>query len=78
MLSPEYGAMITNLRGYMTNPAAPEFAAKSGKFDSATVKKIADIDAGVKTKFRSGGTWQARWPSNIEAYEEQWQRFKAA
>jgi hypothetical protein len=32
----------------------------------------------VKTKFRSGGTWQARWPTNIEAYEEQWQRFKAA
>jgi spermidine/putrescine-binding protein len=78
MLSPEYGAVITNLRGYMTNPAAPEFASKSGKFDPATAKKIADIDAGVKTKFQSGGTWQARWPSNIEAYEEEWQRFKAA
>lgn len=78
MLSPEYGAMITNLRGYMTNPTAPEFAAKSGKFDAATVKKIADIDAGVKTKFQSGGTWQTRWPTNIEAYEEQWQRFKAS
>lgn len=78
MLSPEYGAVITNLRGYMTNPAAPEFASKSGKFDPATAKKIAEIDAGVKTKFQAGGTWQARWPSNIEAYEEEWQRFKAA
>jgi spermidine/putrescine-binding protein len=78
MLSPEYGAMITNLRGYMTNPDAPEFASKSSKFDPATAKKIADIDAGVKTKFQSGGTWQARWPTNIETYEEEWQRFKAA
>jgi spermidine/putrescine-binding protein len=78
MLSPEYGAMITNLRGYMTNPGAPGFAAKSGKFDPSTAKKIEAIDAGVKAKFESGGTWQSRWPTNIEAYEEEWQRFKAA
>lgn len=76
MLSPEYGAMITNLRGYMTNPKAPEFAA--GKFDAETAKKVAAIDAGVKKKFEAGGTWQARWPKNIEAYEEEWQRFKSA
>ncbi|WP_342641475.1 ABC transporter substrate-binding protein [Rhodoligotrophos ferricapiens] len=78
MLSPEYGAMITSLRGYMTNPDAPAFAAKSDKFDAATAKRIAEIDAGVKQKFEAGGTWQARWPTNIETYEEEWQRFKAA
>jgi hypothetical protein len=78
MLSPEYGAVITSLRGYMTNPGAPAYAAKSPKFDKATAQKVADIDAGVKKKFESGGTWQARWPTNIETYEEQWQRFKAA
>jgi len=79
MLSPEYGAAITNLRGYMTNPGAPEYAAKSGKYDEATAKKIAEIDAGVKAKFTApGGTWQARWPTNVEAYEEEWQRFKAS
>lgn len=78
MLSPEYGAAITALRGYMTNPKAPEYAASSGKFDADTAKKVADIDAGVKKKFESGGTWQARWPTNIEAYEEEWQRFKAS
>jgi spermidine/putrescine-binding protein len=78
MLSPQYGAMITNLRGYMTNPGAPEFAAKSGKFDPAGAKKIEAIDAGVKAKFESGGTWQSRWPTNVEAYEEEWQRFKSA
>ncbi|SDR59970.1 Spermidine/putrescine-binding protein [Rhizobiales bacterium GAS191] len=78
MLSPEYGAMITNLRGYMTNPAAPDFASKSTKFDAATAKKIAAIDAGVKVKFQAGGSWQTRWPTNITSYEEEWQRFKAA
>jgi spermidine/putrescine-binding protein len=78
MLGPQYGATITGLRGYMTNPGAPEYAAKSGKFDAAAAKKIADIDAGVKAKFQAGGTWQARWPSNITSYEEEWQRFKAA
>jgi len=78
MLSPQYGAMITNLRGYMTNPGGAEFAVKSGKFDPATAKKIEAVDAGVKAKFENGGTWQSRWPTNVEAYEEEWQRFKAA
>jgi spermidine/putrescine-binding protein len=78
MLSPEYGAVITSMRGYMTNPGAPAYAAHSSKFDKATAQKVAEIDAGVKKKFESGGTWQARWPTNIETYEEQWQRFKAA
>jgi spermidine/putrescine-binding protein len=78
MLSPGYGAQITNLRGYMTNPGAADYAATSGKFDEATAKRIAEIAAGVKAKFEAGGTWQARWPDAIETYEEEWQRFKAA
>jgi putative spermidine/putrescine transport system substrate-binding protein len=78
MLGPEYGATITNLRGYMTNPEAPAFAAASEKFDEAAKKRVAQIDAGVKTKFETSGTWQTRWPTNITAYEEEWQRFKSA
>jgi spermidine/putrescine-binding protein len=78
MLGPEYGAIITNLRGYMTNPEAPAFAAASSIFDEAAKRRVAQIDAGVKAKFEAGGTWQTRWPTNINVYEEEWQRFKSA
>ncbi|MGF1528626.1 MAG: PotD/PotF family extracellular solute-binding protein [Candidatus Competibacterales bacterium] len=78
MLGPAYGAAITGLRGYMTNPGAPAFAAADDAYDTAAAERIAAIDAGVKAKFRAGGTWQNRWPTHVEAYEEEWQRFKAA
>lgn len=78
MLGPWYGATITNLRGYMTNPQAPEFAKSSDSFDAETAERIGAIDAGVKEKFAFGGTWQNRWPTEVELYEEEWQRFKAA
>jgi putative spermidine/putrescine transport system substrate-binding protein len=78
MLGPEYGAIITNLRGYMTNPESPAFAAASDTFDEGAKKRVAQIDAGVKAKFEANGTWQTRWPTNINAYEEEWQRFKSA
>jgi hypothetical protein len=32
----------------------------------------------VKRKFELGGTWQNRWPTHVDVYEEEWQRFKAA
>lgn len=78
MLGPWYGATITQSRGYMTNPQAAEFAAKSDLFDAEAAKRIAAIDAGVKERFAFGGTWQNRWPTQVDLYEEEWQRFKAA
>jgi hypothetical protein len=32
----------------------------------------------VQKKFEQGGTWQNRWPTHVDVYEEEWQRFKAA
>ena len=79
MLGPWYGATITGLRGYMTNPAAPGYAAENtDEFSPQAAEKIAAIDAGVKARFAVGGTWQNRWPTQVDLYEEEWQRFKAA
>jgi putative spermidine/putrescine transport system substrate-binding protein len=79
MLGPWYGARITLLRGYMTNPEAPAYAkAHPDEFTLEEAERIAAIDAGVKAKFELGGTWQNRWPTHVDAYEEEWQRFKAA
>ncbi len=79
MLGGWYGAKITLLRGYMTNPQAPDYAkAHPDEFSEEEARRIAEITEGVKAKFQKGGTWQNRWPTNVDAYEEQWQRFKAA
>ena len=79
MLSPWYGATITGLRGYLTNPAAAEFAsANPDLFAADQAQRIADISKGVQDRYAVGGTWQNRWPTNVDLYEEEWQRFKAA
>jgi spermidine/putrescine-binding protein len=78
MLGPWYGATITQSRGYMTNPQAVDFAKESGLFDDEAARRIAAIDAGVKDRFAYGGTWQNRWPTEVDFYEEEWQRFKAS
>jgi putative spermidine/putrescine transport system substrate-binding protein len=79
MLGPWYGAKITLLRGYMTNPMAPEYAKEHGdEFSPQEAERIAEITEGVRQKFEKGGTWQNRWPTHVDAYEEQWQRFKSA
>jgi putative spermidine/putrescine transport system substrate-binding protein len=79
MLGGWYGAKITELRGYMTNPQGPGYAKDhADEFPADKAKRIAEIDAGVKKKFEKGGTWQQRWPTNVEAYEAEWARFKAA
>ena len=31
-----------------------------------------------KSSLVKGGTWQNRWPTNVELYESEWARFKAA
>jgi putative spermidine/putrescine transport system substrate-binding protein len=79
MLGPWYGAKITLLRGYMTNPAAPAYAkAHPDEFSAEEAAKVAQITAGVQKKFEQGGTWQNRWPTHVDVYEEEWQRFKSA
>jgi len=79
MLGPWYGAKITGLRGYMTNPQGPAYAkAHPDEFTAEEVEKVAAIDANVKRKFEKGGTWQNRWPTHVELYESEWARFKAA
>ena len=79
ILGPWYGAKITSMRGYMTNPQAPAYAAvHPAEFSAAESQKINDISNGVKRKFDQGGTWQNRWPKHVEVYESEWARFKAA
>lgn len=79
MLGGWYGAKITELRGYMTNPQAPAYAgAHPDQFTAAQAKKIAAITANVRHKFEQGGTWQNRWPTHVDEYEAEWARFKAA
>jgi putative spermidine/putrescine transport system substrate-binding protein len=79
MLGGWYGAKITGLRGYMTNPQAPEYAkSNSAEFSAEEAKKVEEITANVRRKFQQGGTWQNRWPTEVEFYESEWARFKAA
>lgn len=79
MLGGWYGAKIALLRGYMTNPLAPDYAAHHPQeFTAAEAKKVAEITANVQHKFDQGGTWQNRWPTHVDTYESEWARFKAA
>jgi spermidine/putrescine-binding protein len=79
MLGGWYGAKITLLRGYMTNPqAAPYAKANPKEFSPKEAEEVAAIENNVRGKFRAGGTWQNRWPTHVEAYEAEWARFKAA
>lgn len=79
MLGGWYGAKITLLRGYMTNPLAADYATKNSKeFTVEEALRVKEITDGVKAKFEKGGTWQNRWPTHVDVYEEEWQRFKAA
>lgn len=79
MLGGWYGAKITNLRGYMTNPQAAEYAASNpAEFPAQEADRVAEITANVQRKFQKGGTWQNRWPTHVEVYEAEWARFKAS
>lgn len=70
-----YGATITKQTGYMTNPAAIEYAEESDEFDA---DEIREIHEGVSERFEVGGSWQQRWPDEREVYEEQWERLRSA
>lgn len=70
-----YGATITQQTGYMTNPAAIDYAEQSDSFDA---DEIRDVHEGVQERFEVGGSWQQRWPDEREAYEEQWERLRLA
>ena len=79
MLGGWYGATITNLRGYMTNTDAPDYAkAHPEEFTPEEAAKVESITANVRRKFAQGGTWQNRWPTAVDAYEAEWSRFKSA
>jgi len=79
MLGGWYGAKITVMRGYMTNTDAPDYAkAHADEFPADMAKKVADITQNVRRKFAKGGTWQNRWPTQVDVYESEWSRFKAA
>ena len=79
MLDGWYGAKISLLRGYMTNPAAIAYAKANAKdFSAAEAQEVVAINQNVEQKFRLGGTWQNRWPTHVETYESEWARFKAA
>lgn len=79
LLGPWYGAKISLTRRYMTNSQAVPYAkATPADFKPEEAEKIAAIDAGVKNKYKQGGTWQNRWPTAVETYESEWARFKAA
>lgn len=79
MLGGWYGAKIALLRGYMTNSNAIDYAkAHPKQFSKKQAEEIEKIIIGVQKKFDQGGSWQQRWPKHIDAYQQQWERFKAA
>lgn len=79
MLGGWYGAKITLMRGYLTNPLAAQYAADNpDQFSAEEAARVREISEGVQAKFEKGGTWQNRWPTHVDAYEEEWQRFKSA
>jgi spermidine/putrescine-binding protein len=74
-----YGATITLKQGYMTNPQAVGYAEDHpDEFSADDAKRIRDITERVQKKFEQGGTWQNRWPDNVETYQSEWARFTAA
>jgi spermidine/putrescine-binding protein len=79
MLGPWYGATISLLRGYLTSPMAAEYAkTHPEEFTAEQAAEVAKIHAIVHSKFELDGTWQQRWPTHVEVYEEEWARFRAA
>jgi putative spermidine/putrescine transport system substrate-binding protein len=62
----------------MTNANALEYASShTDEFRAGEVAQIADIAQTTRRKFAQGGTWQNRWPSRVEVYENEWARFKS-
>ena len=79
MLGPWYGATISLLRGYLTNPMAAEYAkTHPDEFTAEQAAEVEKIHGIVHSKFELDGTWQQRWPTHVEVYEEEWARFRAA
>ena len=56
MLGGWYGAKITNMRGYMTNTDAPDYAKAHGdEFKGDEAAKVTSITENVRKKFAKGG-----------------------
>jgi putative spermidine/putrescine transport system substrate-binding protein len=78
MLGGWYGAKITLIRGYMTHSNALDYVSShANEFRVGDAQHIADIAQNTRRKFAKGGTWQNRWPSQIDIYEAEWARFKS-
>jgi putative spermidine/putrescine transport system substrate-binding protein len=78
MLDGWYGAKITVIRGYMTNSRSLDYASShADEFQAGGAKRIMDIAQKTRRKFTKGGTWQNRWPSRVDVYEAEWERFKS-
>ena len=74
-----YGATITLKQGYLTNPDAVTYAEQhTDEFSADDLAKIKEISERVKQKFDAGGTWQNRWPDEVETYQSEWARFTAS
>jgi len=57
----------------------PEQAkAHADEFPADQAQKVSDITENVRRKFAQGGTWQNRWPTQVDVYEAEWARFKSA
>ena len=79
LLDDWYSATISLIHGYLTSPGAAEYArSHPGEFTSEQAEKVEQIHANVKSKFEMPGTWQQRWPTHVDVYEEEWARFRAA
>ena len=79
LLDDWYSAKISLIHGYLTSPGAAEYArTHPSEFTSDQAEKVEQIHANVKSKFEMPGTWQQRWPTHVEVYEEEWARFRAA
>jgi putative spermidine/putrescine transport system substrate-binding protein len=77
-LSGEFGAQVVSQSGYVSaSPAAQDYAQEnSDRFDVDFIQqRYDDILLG---KLEEGGYWTNRTPDNVDAYEQEWQRFKSA
>jgi hypothetical protein len=62
----------------MTNSRSLDYASShADEFQAGGAKRIMDIAQKTRRKFTKGGTWQNRWPSRVDVYEAEWERFKS-
>lgn len=79
MMGPWYGARLSSMNGYLSNPEAAQFArAKPELFEEGEPARVAAAEENGRAKFSNGTYWQFRWPTEVHTLEAEWARFKAA